>query len=599
MSAIITTGVNKKRRYRAALSLVTATAAVLGLSSLAADGWQRAVYREAYLPELEAAYRSHPADGPLLSLLGVRLAEAAEYRSAAQVLEQAAGAGVKAPELWLTWAACESADNQPEKAEKILQYAIGSGRCQPSDPAREALARLENLQKAKEADVARGEKITGAEAAHVISPGGPAQAAMTFSKGSVFNALYDWKSRRDPEHSGFEYRRRDALEQPDNPQSQMRWIEALRRNRRLRDAQKAAKTALAALPENPAIITAYADVLYDGGAVATAGVQYRRAVTLQPNYPPAVFGLGKVAVDKKLYQLAVESYEKAAKLRPQDPEAWIGLGRAHYSANHRYDKSLTAFETAGRLAPGRTDFFPYWSDALVANYRVPEGESLLLRRLDAAPEDARTHYVLGKLIYDNRQTPERLAVAEKHLRRSLEIEPGAPVVKTALAKLLLDNADRDQAAEAGALLTDVLDIDPRDESATRLMATAYRKIGRKDRADQTQRIAVKLAEYAEKTRTLEDKERQNPRDRKVHVDLAALYESGGEPEKAKRQREMAYMLKYHREAAERGLTRLSDAVSHATAATAGEVARGRSGQIGATGSVSNSASSVSGNTGRR
>ena len=577
---------HKPRRLRLlflrVMLVVGAMGVVFSLWSLLIDNWQRAIYREAYLPQLEVAAKAHPADGYLLTLLGIRHAEAAEFRPAAQALEAAAGADNRASSLWLTWAACEAADNQPQKAKQVLQYGINSKRCDPPTPAREALARLQGL-------IAQRGSVSGSAAAQAISPGGPSKAMADFAHAGIFGAVLDWQYRRDPNHSGFDFRRREAVANPQNPLAQLRWIEALHKNRRLHDAQKAGKAALAAFPKSPQIITAYADVLYDGGAPATAGVEYRHAVNLAPDYPPAVLGLGKVAVDKQLYQIAVNSYEKATRLVPQDPEAWIGLGRAHYLATRRYDKSLAAFEMAGRLAPNRTDFFPYWSDALIANYRVPEAETLLLRRLAAVPDDARTHFLLGKLLYDSRETPERLASAEKHLRRSLQIQPNVPVVKVALAKLLLEKKDRDAVAEAGTLLGEALDDNPRDDVAMRLLATAYRKIGKKDKAEEIQRLAVKLAEYGGKVLTLEDRERQNVGDLQVHKDLAALYESGGEPDKARRQGEMVYMLTHHREAAEAGLSRLSDAVSHAAPATKSELERGRSSKAGATGSVSGSA----------
>ena len=575
---------HKPRRLRfwlgRVLLVTAATIAVFGSWSLVADNWQQAVYREAYLPELEAAAKVHPADGYLLTLLGIRHAEAAEFRVAAQALESAAGTGSQSPSLWLTWAACEAADNNLQKAKQVLLYGINTKHCDPPAPAREALARLQNLE------AAQAGNVPSLQAAQAVSPGGPTKAMASFVNANVFDSLLDWQYRRDPDRSGFDFRRREALASPQSPQAQVRWMEALGKNRRLGEAQNVGKAALAAFPSNPQVITAYADVLYAGGASATAGVEYRRAVTLAPNYVPAVMGLGKVALEKQLYQIAVGSYEKATQLMPKNPDAWVGLGRAYYSDSHRYDKSLQAFETAGRLAPNRTDFFPYWSDALIANYRVPEAEALLLRRLAAAPDDARAHYLLGKLLYDSRETSERIQQAESHLRRSLQIQPNVPVVKVALAKLLLDKKDPDAIAEAGTLLGEALEDNPRDDAAMRLLATAYRKIGRKDRAEETTKLATRLAEYAEKVRALEDKERQNVTDVQVHKDLVALYESGGEAEKARRQDEMIYMLTHHREAAERGLSQLSEAASRAAPATKSELERGRSSKAGATGSVS-------------
>jgi hypothetical protein len=58
---------------------------------------------------------------------------------------------------------------------------------------------------------------------------------------------------------------------------------------------------------------------------------------------------------------------------------------------------------------------------------------------------------------------------------------------------------------------------------------------------------------------LEDREHQNPLDIGVHQELARLFESGGEIEKAKRQYEMAYMLQKYGKQARRGLSALNSA----------------------------------------
>jgi predicted Zn-dependent protease len=525
----------------------------------ARQAWHQAWLKEAYLSELEAAARQRPADGTLLALLGARYAEATEYSSAAAILERAVGAGMTEPAVFLTWAASHAANGQPDKAEQVLKFAVGSGKCQPSGPARAALSALTGLL--EQASAGKREPPSPLELARAISPEGPGKLAAQVAGTSPLQGIYDGYARRDPERSGFDLRRRDAAANPEDRAAQIRWVEALRRNRRVTEAEAVARTALEKWPDSRELRLAYADVLYQGGAVATAGMQYRQLLEKSPENTAALLGLGRVALDKQLFHLAISSFERATQLLPNDPEVWIGLGRAYLAENHRFDKSEEAFQKAAQLAPDRTDFYGYWSDTKRAITRNDEAESLLRKRLAAAPEDARTHYLLGKLLLENRATPEGLAEAEKLLRRSLEIEPNAPVVKVLLAQRLLDKGDAESAADAGILLVEALEADPRDAAAYRLLARAYQRIGRKDRVEETSKLAVKWAVYANRVMELEDRQRRNPRDIGPHRELAKLYAEGGEVEKAKREEEMVYMLTHHREAAERGLTTLMEAAS--------------------------------------
>jgi predicted Zn-dependent protease len=270
------------------------------------------------------------------------------------------------------------------------------------------------------------------------------------------------------------------------------------------------------------------------------------------------YRLGNVAVEKRLIPLAVEMFEKATQQNPRSVDAWIGLGRAYYNQRLRWDKAMAAFQAAARLAPGRTDFYPYYSDALRTNYRFHEAEQVLRRRIAAQPNDARSHYLLALILLDSQRSPAREVEAEQAFRTSLRLEPDAPATRVRLAQLLLGRSRTDW-PEAAALLERALADEPRDPLAMSLLARAYRRLGRVREAEAAEREAAKLSTYAQQVAQLEAEENQNPLNVAVHRKLAALYERGGELNKARQQREMIYMLEHHNEAAARGLAALKAA----------------------------------------
>ena len=508
-----------------------------------ASAWSRTSLREAYLPDLEAQAHRAPHDENLLALLGGRLVEAKEYAAAEPILEKAAGDGAQDSSVWLTWAACDAVLGRPLKAGSILRL----GRHRPgAAPAIEAaLDRCRPLTTPPPAVLAQA-----------ICPGGVGPLLKVYASGSFLNpAAYFW-GRRHRAQSGFETRRRWARERPSDVGVQLLWVEALTRNRRPADAEQAARRIVQIAPDSVDAHLALADALFQGAAVVKAGLEYKECLRLRPDWPPAEIGLGRVAVEKKLIPLAVSMFEQATKQDQNSTDAWIGLGRAYLNQRLRLDRSLTAFQTAARLSPDRTDFFPYYSDTLVATYHPDQAEAVLRRRLRDDDADARSHYLLALVLLNNGPTPARQAEAEAELRTSLRLGPDAPATKVRLAQVLLD---QDHYGEAESLLVSGLQGDPYSPLAMSLLARAYLGSGQSAKAKVAQTAAARLSAYTQATADLQAKEDADPLDASLHERLAILYHDGGQQEQADREAQMAYLLHTHKAAATKGLKALDSA----------------------------------------
>lgn len=525
------------------LSAFFCLAAVIGGFSLS-SAWTRTTLREAYLPDLEAQARRSPDDADLLALLGGRLAEAKEYGAAEQALEKAAGDGALDASVWLTWAACDAALGQNLRAGAVLR--LGRRHRGAAPAIRAALDRCRSL----------GPASPPALLAQAICPQGPAPLLQVYAGGSFLNPLMEWWGRRHPAQSGFATRQRWARTRPNDIPVQILWVDALTRNRRLGEAEQTAQRLVLLAPNSPETHLALGDVLFAGGAAIKAGLQYKECLRLRPDWVPAEIGMGKVGVEKKLIPLSVTMFERATKQAPDSPEAWIGMGRAYLNQRLRLDKSLTAFQTAARLSPNRTDFYPYYSDTLVSTYHPDQAEALLRHRLRDDDTDARSHYLLALILLNNNPTPARQAEAETELRTSLRLAPNVPAAKVRLAQVLLDQS---KYHDAGNLLVSSLQDDPYSPLAASLLARAYLGLGRPDQARKAQKLSVQLSTYTQATAELESKEEANPIDPALHEKLAALFHKGGQQEKADREAQMAYLLRTHKEAATKGLNTLTSA----------------------------------------
>lgn len=511
--------------------------------------------REAYLDDLQSIVRHSPNDGPALALLGARLAEVNRFAEAAELLGRAVQTGQRNELLWRTWAACLAASGQRPEARAVLEEARKGG-ADNTAAITQALDRTAALS-AEPSDL---------DLAKALCPNGPAELVERYSQGSYLNNLSDTLARRNRANSGFSYRQRLARANPEDAAFQVLWSEALRRNGRLRDAETAATKAMQLAPQSREAQLAYADVLLAGGAAVKAALQYRQILAKNPDWLPALVGLGRAATEKKLHRVALENLEKATQRDPNNVEAWIALGKTYFYQGLRYDLSLRAYQKAAELAPERTDFFTPMSDSLRATYKFTEAEALLRRRLADAPLDAQAHYMLAYLLTTQQNSPARVAEAEKHLRTSLKLEPDVPSAQQALAQILLDKKDPTAAADAGLLLTSILEANPRNIGAMRLLAQAYRKIGKPEKAKELLEDATKFAQLDNQIRNLVEQELVRPADIKIHEQLAELYQQTGEKEKSIQEMGMIQMLKTRPEQAAKGLQALMDATMRETAA---------------------------------
>ena len=543
----------RRRLHWLSAALVLGSLA-LGARSLIQAGHATAL-RESYLDELLSQTPKDSRDGAAQALLGGRLAQIDRFNEAAERLERAVRAGERDALVWRSWAACLVAADRRAEALAVLDQARDGGARDPAS-VREALKRTDLLPTQADARTV----------ARAICPEGPGALAEAYSQGSALNALSDWRAARDLPRSGFAYRAALARAQPGSAVAQTLWAEALRRNGRLREAEQAALKAVELDPTSLDARLAYADVLLAGGASVKAARTYQKLLADRPEWLPAVIGLGRAATEKKLARIALENLEKASARASDDVEVWIALGRAYFYQGLRYDLSLDAFRKAERLAPERTDFFTPMSDALRATYRFPEAESLLRRRLADAPRDAQAQYMLAYLLTTQQATPARVAEAEKRLKTSLALEPGVPTVQQALARLLLDRGDAKSAAAAGVMLVDVLQSKPREIGAMRLLAQAYRRIGKPEKAAEVLSVAAEVARIDNEARRLIEQEVIRPADPAIHRRLAALYRQTGERDKAVQEDAMLQMLKSDPERAARGLKALMAATMRESAA---------------------------------
>jgi tetratricopeptide (TPR) repeat protein len=494
--------------------------------------------------------RQHPYDGRLLAILAGRQAQARQYAEAAQTCQRAIAAGENTPLAWLTLSASNAAAGDRTLAGATLLLGMRQPALAPM--LRAALERCRLLPK----------DATPGLLAQTICPQGPQALIAGYTPGSFLNRLISWYGRNHPGHSGFTTREDWAKEQPHNAQAQLLWAEALLRNACYAQAETAARRTLTLDPNSLSAHLTLAEALYHQGQAGKAGVEYALCTKAHPNSLRALLGLGQVALDKKIPALSVEVFGKAVKLVPTSADAWIGLGKAYYNQSLDLSSALSAFETARKLAPDRTDFYSAYADALRAQARYAEAEALLRKRLAVAPNEAATYYFLAVTLLSYDVTPARQTEAEVDLRQSLKLEPQGVSVVSRLGRLL---AEEGRYAEATPYLESALKVEPYDAAVAMALAHSYRGTGRLPQAQATEARIAAITRYSTQIKQLEDDLKIHPLNANLYLQMARLYENGGENDKARNYRDAATMLAQHNnKSATSGLLALRQAITNGT-----------------------------------
>ncbi|HEV2472020.1 MAG TPA: tetratricopeptide repeat protein, partial [Chthonomonadales bacterium] len=386
---------------------------------------------------------------------------------------------------------------------------------------------------------------------------GPRSLTRLYAHGSFLNPIAEWYGRLHPSASGYSTRAAWVRRSPHSSQAQLLWAEALLRNLRYIEAEKAARLALQIDPSSLSARLALGDALYGQGREVKAGLQYEAAARACPGSLSALLGLGRVALSKKLLAMGLDVYRKAVTLDPRCADAWVGLGQAQFNAALDIGGAVSAFRRAAALAPNRTDFFPTYANALRAEGRYSESEALLRRRLVDAPEEASTYFYLALNLLQSNVTQARRAEAERCLRTSLDLNPQGVSARVWLGRLLLDTG---RPAEAAVMLESALKLDPVNGSAGMMLARAYRSLGKPEEAAATEKRAVAAQSYASRTANLEDELRRSPLNRNLYLQLADQYGKEGQPDIARRYRQVATILAHNSPQAGRSVLELRAAL---------------------------------------
>ncbi len=262
-------------------------------------------------------------------------------------------------------------------------------------------------------------------------------------------------------------------------------------------AMLAAQRAVEEDPENADHVFLYGLVLTDLKQFSEAGVQLRKALTLQPDNAEFHYRLAALLLQEKMEwkatlgldrrdnstvvvlgteQEALNSLEMAVKLDPKHFKARLHLGRTYYDRN-LHDRARRQFEAVEEKDPNYP-WLHYHLSMLHSTVGDVQGAIRELEKeLELHPEHSQARLELGESLVKT----GRLKSALTHLSQ-VEAQEVNPVdLNYALAKAHRGLGDPDQAM---ASAKKCLEMDPEFTDAHYLLGQLYRETGQPERSRQ-------------------------------------------------------------------------------------------------------------------
>lgn len=220
---------------------------------------------------------------------------------------------------------------------------------------------------------------------------------------------------------------------------------------------------------------------YDQALAANA-----QAVKLMPDNPNYLYNTGLILLAKGDSKGAEETLRKGLSCFPSSARLHEGLGEVFYRRD-AFSEAESCFREATRIDP---NYGPANVSLAKVLYAIGDRQGLasaIQRSLALEPDNYFACYLYGVWLA---QETERSAEAKPYLQKSLSLNPKFIDAYIRLADLEMRAR---QYVTASKLYRQAIEIDPRNARLHYLLAAAYRKIGNRDKAEES------LAQYRQLT----------------------------------------------------------------------------------------------------
>lgn len=230
-------------------------------------------------------------------------------------------------------------------------------------------------------------------------------------------------------------------------------------------------SALEDAPDDPDLLSVYAERLVAQGDTAAAEAALTRAVVKSPFHQRARRLLGELLRSSGRPQDAVEVYQQMLRIQPDDAETHFAIGSLMLETDP--NAALPYLEEACRLAPSRVFFLTSLGIAYLKAGRMNEAEATIRRAIALSPDDPGIVNNLGIILVQTGRVGDAIRELDALLERHPEFAPA----RNNLAIALSESGD---AVRAEREVRRAIEIDPDYLDAHLTLAAILEREGRFD-----------------------------------------------------------------------------------------------------------------------
>jgi tetratricopeptide (TPR) repeat protein len=252
----------------------------------------------------------------------------------------------------------------------------------------------------------------------------------------------------------------ETADTSNDPYEVARAARALRALGRFHEANAAYLEAVRALPNDPAINSAFGDLFLDAHDKANALKSYQPALTADPRWTPALIGAARTLADENPPQ-AIAFAKRALEVNPSSVDAHVFLAEEAIDAA-RTDEARQELEKALAVNPSSLEAHALVAAMAYVADKPQEFDAAVARTLEIAPAYGDVFRTAGEYAAHNYRFDEAVALT----RRALALDANNPRTLADLGLHLMRTGDE---PGARAALESSFKIDPYDQVTFNLL----------------------------------------------------------------------------------------------------------------------------------
>jgi tetratricopeptide (TPR) repeat protein len=256
-----------------------------------------------------------------------------------------------------------------------------------------------------------------------------------------------------------------VAEEPNNGQAHYYLAMAFWQNGELWKAKSALEDALKCSPGLPVALQAIVKLSVVQGDLCGAEYHAQELIQNVPSIPANHQLLADVLTRQGQYQRAEQQLIVAKQLAPRDPTVHLNLAQT-YSLEKKLPEAQAEFESAFALDPHNTLIFGQWVNFLTDQNQSAKAEGMLHQYINANPDDAQGHILLGNLDFETK----RYGPAQTETERAVQINPKSVIAYLQLGRV---EAAEGQPDPALAAYEKALDLQPKSAPVATLVGNGY------------------------------------------------------------------------------------------------------------------------------